>query len=120
MLYDIADIFFVVFHTALILFNLLGWIWKPLRKANLIALVLTGLSWFVLGLFFWIGYCPFTDWHFQVLEKLGRDPSSHSYIEYILQRVSGTDISFAFVDTVTIVLYFIVLAISLYFNFFKK
>lgn len=119
-IYQAADIFFVVFHTALILFNLLGWIWKPLRRANLIALVLTGLSWFLLGLFFGIGYCPFTDWHFQVLSEMGRHPASHSYIEYFLQRITGSDLEVSFIDSGTIVLYFIVLAISIYFNFFKR
>ena len=61
----LADIFFVVFHTALILFNMAGWIWKKTRLANLITLLLTGSSWLVLGLIVGsLGYCPLTDWHF--------------------------------------------------------
>jgi hypothetical protein len=49
-----ADIFFIVFHTFLIFFNLFGWIFKPLRKANLVVLILTGASWFILGIFYGI------------------------------------------------------------------
>ncbi|HPF94086.1 MAG TPA: DUF2784 family protein, partial [Tenuifilaceae bacterium] len=67
MVYMLLDVFFVAFHTLLIAFNLFGWIWWRTRKANLITLLLTGLSWIGLGLFFGIGYCPLTDWHWQVL-----------------------------------------------------
>jgi len=55
-----------------ILFNLFGWIFRPLRKANLIVLALTGASWFILGIFYGIGYCPLTDWHFKLLYKHGQ------------------------------------------------
>jgi len=41
------------------------------RKANLILLLLTGLSWFGLGIFYGWGYCPLTDWHWKVLRELG-------------------------------------------------
>jgi len=72
MFYRILDIFFVVFHTSVILFNLFGWIWRKTRKYNLILLVITGASWLILGLIVGtLGYCPLTDWHFDVLEKLG-------------------------------------------------
>jgi hypothetical protein len=30
--YNILDWFFMGFHTLLIVFNLLGWIWKPLKN----------------------------------------------------------------------------------------
>ena len=66
------DIFFLVFHTLLIFFNLFGWLIKPLRKANLIVLLLTGGSWFILGIFYGFGFCPFTEFHWQVLHKLGQ------------------------------------------------
>ena len=66
-MYKFLDIFFIVFHTSLIFFNLFGWIWKYTRRANLVALLLTGGSWFILGLYYGIGYCPFTEWHWEVL-----------------------------------------------------
>ncbi|MDZ7680781.1 MAG: hypothetical protein U5J63_03470 [Fodinibius sp.] len=34
MMYELLDIAFILFHTALILFNLLGWIWKATRRWN--------------------------------------------------------------------------------------
>jgi hypothetical protein len=35
-MFRFLDIFFIVFRTLLIFFNLFGWIIKPLRRANLI------------------------------------------------------------------------------------
>jgi len=59
MIYRFLDIFFVIFHTSLITFNLFGWIWKKTRLANLITLGLTGASWLFLGLIVGVlGYCP--------------------------------------------------------------
>lgn len=118
--YHAADIFFMVFHSGLILLNLFGWAWKPLRRANFIALALTGGSWFILGIFYGIGYCPFTDWHFQVLYELGRYPESNSYIGYMLERVSGISFKATVVDTWTMILFFAALGLSIYFNFFRK
>src|SRR5665811_299369 len=80
MSYRILDIFFLIFHTFLIFFNLFGWIWKRTRKLNLITLSLTGASWLFLGLSVGtLGYCPLTDWHFKILEKLGKTDLPYSY-----------------------------------------
>ena len=70
-MYVLPDIFFVIFHSALIAFNLAGWIWRKTRKAHLVVLSLTMVSWFVAGIWYGFGYCPCTDWHWQVKKKLG-------------------------------------------------
>ena len=114
------DIFFVIFHSAFILFNLFGWICQRTRKLNLITLALTGLSWFVLGIFYGIGYCPLTDWHWQVLDKLGAQSWSHSYIQYLIDRLFGIYIPAEVVDTVTLIAYFAALLISVYVNVLKR
>jgi len=111
------DIFFVVFHTALIIFNLFGWIIKKTRRLNLITLVLTGLSWFVLGIFYGPGYCPLTDWHFQVLDILGSSSWSYSYIEYLIERLLNVDISGILVNRITLIAYLTALLLSVYVNF---
>ena len=82
------DWFFFIFHLALVLFNLLGWIWKTTRFWNLVVLLLTFLSWFGLGLFYGIGFCPLTEWHFQVLRELGRVGLPTSYISYLIYRIT--------------------------------
>jgi len=114
------DYFFLVFHFMLILFNLFGWIWKSTRRLNLVTLSLTGGSWFILGIFYGFGYCPFTDWHFKVLQKLGHHNLPNSYIKYITDRLTGLDFNAELVDTVTLVLFLLALVISIYINIHKK
>jgi hypothetical protein len=113
----LADIFFVVFHTALILFNMLGWIWNKTRLANLITLLLTGSSWLFLGLIVGTpGYCPLTDWHFTILEKLGKTDLPYSYIKYLADRITGLDIDARLADAVTLYGFLAALTISLIIN----
>lgn len=103
VLYRLADIAFVVFHSSLILFNLFGWIWKKTRLANLIVIIITFASWFLLGLIVGVpGYCPLTDWHFNILEKLGHTNLPTSYIKYLADRLTGLDFSQKLVDDVTL------------------
>jgi hypothetical protein len=117
MFYQILDIFFVVFHTALILFNLSGWIWKRTRVLNMITLVLTGSSWLFLGLITGtMGYCPLTDWHFDVLEKTGKTGLPNSYIKYLTDRLSGLDVNPSLVDSITLYAFLGALVLSLCFN----
>lgn len=111
------DIFFLVFHTLLIFFNLFGWLIKPLRKANLIVLLLTGGSWFILGIFYGIGFCPFTEFHWQVLHKLGQYNLPDSYISYLVERFTGFLPGAKITDILTVVFYFIALGLSLVVNF---
>ncbi len=119
-LYRSFDIFFVIFHSCLIIFNLFGWTWKNMRRANLVTLVLTGGSWFVLGLFYGIGYCPLTEWHWQVLHKLGQYSLPDSYVSYLIARVTGLSIGLKTADTITMASWLIALIISVYMNFFLR
>lgn len=119
-MYKTFDIFFISFHSILIIFNLLGWIWRPLRKINLVTLIITGASWFILGIFYGIGYCPLTDWHWEVLHKLGKYDLPISYITYLVERLSGLETDAQTVDTCTVVFYFAALFVSAYVNFFKQ
>lgn len=111
------DIFFLSFHTLLIIFNLFGWIYKKTRKINFITLSLTGASWFILGIFYGIGYCPLTDWHWTVVRKLGKTNIPNSYIKYLFDRLTGLDINSLLVDYLTAICFFVALITSLYINF---
>jgi len=110
------DYFFLTFHTLLIFFNLFGWAWMKTRRLNLVTLLLTGASWFILGIYYGIGYCPLTEWHWQVLEKLGKQHLPDSYVAYLADRVAGIVISSGTADLLTAVLYFAALGISLILN----
>ncbi len=112
----ILDLFFIVFHTVLIFFNLFAWIFKKTRKLNLITLLLTGASWFILGIFYGLGYCPLTDWHFTILEQLGNNNLPNSYVKYLADRLTGLDINASLVELMTLLLYFSALAASIFVN----
>jgi hypothetical protein len=117
MIYHILDIFFIVFHTSIVIFNLFGWMLRRTRLLNLIILLLTGSSWLFLGLIVGtLGFCPFTEWHFNVLEKLGRTGLPNSYIKYLIDRITGYDINEVIVDKVTLYSFLAALAISITLN----
>jgi hypothetical protein len=117
MAWHILDIFFVLFHTTLVLFNLFGWIWKKTRLLNLFLLALTGASWLFLGLIVGtLGYCPLTDWHFRVLSRMGETNIPDSYIKYLADRITGMDFNRILVDKVTLYSYLAALVLSFYFN----
>lgn len=101
LLYHFLHYFFLVFHSAIIIFNLFGWIWKKTRVANLILLLLTAFSWFVLGLFYGIGYCVSTDWHWSIMRKIGITGLPSSYTEYLMETLLKVEVSSSFADILT-------------------
>jgi hypothetical protein len=114
------NIFFTVVHLALIIFNLIGWIWKRIRKAHLIVLSLTALSWFVLGIWYGWGYCPLTDWHWNIKEKLGEKNLPNSFIKYFADKITGSDINPGVVDGITVGCLIAAIIASVYVNFFTR
>ncbi len=112
----VLDVFFVVFHSALILFILFGWIYPKTRSAHLIVAILTGGSWFILGLFYGIGFCPLTDWHWQVLREMGKTALPASYVQYILDRLLGISVTASFADQITLLGWLIPTILSIYLN----
>jgi hypothetical protein len=115
-MYHVMDYFFVAFHMAIVILNLFGWIWKPTRKICLILQALTFGSWFGLGLIYGIGYCPFTEWHWQVLSRMGEIPAETSYFQYLLRRFVGWHLETRLVDTTTLICFFIAFIASVIVN----
>lgn len=111
------DILLHLAHLILIAFNLFGWLHPKLRRANFICLLLTGVSWFILGLKYGIGYCPLTDWQWQVKLDLGQADLPNSYIKYIADKLTGLDFDPAIIDMATAIAYFGAFAASIYVNF---
>jgi hypothetical protein len=92
---------FFIFHTAWIAFNCLGWIWKRTRPWQLATVSLTALSWFGLGVSYGWGYCPCTDWHWQVRARLGyQDPPS--YTQLLIRELTGVSLSPQVADGLTV------------------
>ncbi|MGE4551380.1 MAG: DUF2784 family protein, partial [Opitutales bacterium] len=76
----LLDFAFLFLHTALIFFNLLGWAWKKTRRLNLLSIGLTVSAWFVFAPWYGLGYCPCTDWHWQVKRALGQYDMPNNYM----------------------------------------
>lgn len=112
----VADWFLLTFHTVLIVFNLFGMWFDKFLRLNLAALILTGASWFILGIFYGIGYCPLTDLHWQILRELGIDNLPVSYVQYILNRLLGITVTPLQADVLTVAFYFGALMLSIYLN----
>jgi Protein of Unknown function (DUF2784) len=89
---EVLNVGFFVFHTLWIAFTCAGWAWRRTRRWELATVSLTALSWFGLGIWYGWGYCPFTDWHWRIRERLGyRDPPS--YIQLLIREVTGIDLN---------------------------
>ena len=89
---------FLVGHTTLIFFNLLGWTWKKTLRLNLLSLFLTAASWVAFAPWYGLGYCPCTDWHWQIKWALGQRDLPNNYLTYLFDAWTGIAVSdeFAF------------------------
>lgn len=102
MLLRALDILFLVGHCTFIVFILIGGFFPRLRRVHRWALLLVGASWCLLGLRYGFGYCPLTDWHWQVRNALGDENLPYSFITYLLQRFVGVDPYPFWVDGATV------------------
>ena len=116
----LADILLTLAHFVIIGFNLFAWTWARLRKAHLIVVTATAFSWFILGIWFGWGYCPITQWQWNVKAKLGETNLPNSFIKYYADRITGENIDPSVVDDATLICFLIVIAITIYLNFFKR
>jgi hypothetical protein len=112
----LLDAGFILFHTVLIAFNLFGWCWRRTRRANLVTLTLTGLSWTVLGIWYGLGYCPCTDWHWQVRYRMGDYDLPRSYLKFLFDRATGWEANPVLVDGVAAVAFLLAVLCSLFVN----
>jgi len=115
-MYYFLDKFFFVFHTSIIIFNITGWIWKKTRLLNLILLLSTLFSWFFLGIWYGFGYCPSTDWHWQVREKLGYYDMPSSYLEFLFESITGVNVNAKLVDVLAVLFLGLALTASIITN----
>ena len=116
----LLDIAFFAFHTGLVLFNLLGWIWPKTRRWNLYTLLATAFSWFVMGIWYGLGYCLCTDWHFQIRTQLGYEDLSPTYIHLLILSLTGLNLEASLVEKGTAIGFVFSLLMSVYTNFFGR
>jgi uncharacterized protein DUF2784 len=112
---ETLNVAFFVFHSGWIVFTCSGWAFGRTRRWHLATVAVTAFSWFVLGIWFGWGYCPFTDWHWQTRERLGyQDP--HSYIQVLGQEIVGVEIERMWADAAAMVTLTIVTALTVVLN----
>jgi hypothetical protein len=108
--------FFFVFHTAFTLFNIVGWMFRKTRKWHLATMILTALSWFVLGIWYGFGYCACTDWHWDVREQLGYHDQQRSYIHFLVLKLTGINVDEHFVDVATLIVFLVCFILTIALN----
>ena len=116
----LLDVLLTFLHLVIIGFNLFGWIWPATRKAHFICVLATAASWFLLGIWFGMGYCPVTDWQWRVKEQLGEHNLPASFIKYYADKISGRAISSSLIDRVTGISFLVAALLSVYVNFINK
>jgi hypothetical protein len=112
---QLLNVGFFVFHTAWIGFNCLGWMWRRTRPWQLATVSLTAVSWFGLGAWYGWGYCPCTDWHWQVRARLGfNDPPS--YIQLLIRELTGIELGPYIADAMAVVTLAVAAALGVMFT----
>ena len=106
---------FFVFHSAWIVFNCVAWAWKRTRRWHLGTIALTAAAWFGLGAWYGWGYCPSTDWHWRVRERLGYDDPP-SYIQVLISTVLGLEIEAHLADLIAVVTLVVAAVLSVTLN----
>jgi hypothetical protein len=106
------NIFFFVFHSLWMVFNMTAWAWRRTRPWHLLTLGLTGLSWFVLGYWYGWGYCICTDWHLQVRHELGYWDDRGSYIFLLINQLTGLQPSIEFCNMLALSVFSAALLLS--------
>ena len=110
------DMAFLVGHTALIFFNLFGWAWRKTLRLNLLSIFLTAGSWIAFAPWYGLGYCPCTDWHWQVKEALGQTDLPNNYLTYLFDAWTGVAVSDEFAFRLALGALIPALTLSLYLN----
>jgi hypothetical protein len=116
-----ADRVLYVVHVAVTLLIAFGWMLPATRLINWYLIVLTFLSWSVLG---WVlrsgyGFCFLTGIQSVIRRRLGHDGGMESFIRHVLRRVTGRDLNPLYVEMLVQAGFYVVAAISLYVNFLR-
>ncbi len=99
---QLYDIGFTIFHSGFILFVLLGWTHPKTQRIHQVALLVTLIAWLLIGWYVGtIGYCPLTDWQWEIKRQLGERNLPSSFTEYIAENLTGIDFNKIYVDIAT-------------------
>lgn len=114
------DYFYTVLHLLIIGANLFAWLFQKTRKLHLYIAGITLFCWLFLGIWYGIGYCPITDWQWQVKTQLGETNLPNSFVKYYLDKLTTKAIPSTTVDIITLGSFLIAIICSIKVNFFAK
>src|SRR5688572_18481678 len=114
----LADHFFIFTHLFVTGFNLFGWMHRATRRIHRWFVAATLLCWLGVGLWVGkIGYCPLTDWHWDIKRARGETELPNSFITYLASAAGfypdpyavdvAVGVTFAAIVVITIVYWFI-------------
>jgi len=92
------DLLLFAVHCIVISFNLTGWIWTCTRRWHLASVGLTLFSWLAMGIWYGLGYCVLTDWHWQIKQELGETNLPNSFLIYLFNDVMGLGLETSFIN----------------------
>lgn len=87
-----VDLVLDISHIVLMLFIAFGWLMPRLRLLHLTVVLATGSSWLIFAHANGLANCILTDWHYQILRRLGETNLPETYAQYVLQRLTGLTI----------------------------
>ena len=80
----------------------------------------TVFCWIGLGFWFGFGYCPVTDWHWDIKSRLGETDLPNSFIKYMADKLTGLDISSGLIDGITAASFGLVVLVTVYLKLRKS
>ncbi len=113
------DTTLTILHLLFIGFFLFGWCFKKFRNLHYYSVLIVGVSWFLLGLYYGFGYCPLTDYHWRIKEMRGEHDLPYSFIEYVIEASTGHDVSSDLVNYITLMLFLSIFILSLYLRYVR-
>ncbi|NQX41509.1 Protein of Unknown function [Pedobacter steynii] len=116
----VLDFIYTLVHLLIIGFNLFAWAFRATRRLHLYGVAVTLACWLILGIWYGIGYCPVTDWQWQVKARLGEQNLPNSFVKYYADKISGRSVDANLIDIITAGSFLLSIIISVYLNFFSK
>jgi len=114
---QLLDISFYVIHISIILFCLFGWILRQSRRTHLAFIGIIFVCWFGLAPWYGWGYCPLTDWHWDIKKQLGAKGLPWSFIKHLWDSIFPHPITASTADNLTIAGFIFATFLSVYLNF---
>ena len=117
MMLQALDVILFLAHCFVISFNLTGWIWTRTRRWHLVCVGLTVFSWLAMGIWYGLGYCALTDWHWQVKRALGEADLPNSFLTYLFNDVMGLGLGTGLINWGAGIILTVVIFLSVALNF---